>query len=106
MCSGRVDPTFILKAFQAGADGVLVAGCHLGDCHYIDGNHKTIRRMALLKRLLEAYGIACTFSDPLVCALTLDKAIAQLRKNHAIARQVQVYDYRGWYPKEKPEEEA
>jgi F420-non-reducing hydrogenase iron-sulfur subunit len=57
MCSGRVDPTFVLKSFEAGADGVLVAGCHLGDCHYIDGNYKTIRRMALLKRLLAAYGI-------------------------------------------------
>jgi F420-non-reducing hydrogenase iron-sulfur subunit len=57
MCSGRVDPTFVLKAFQSGADGVLVAGCHLGDCHYIDGNYKTIRRMALLKRLLAEYGI-------------------------------------------------
>jgi F420-non-reducing hydrogenase iron-sulfur subunit len=57
MCSGRVDPTFILKAFADGADGVLVAGCHPGDCHYIEGNYKTIRRMALLKRLLADYGI-------------------------------------------------
>jgi F420-non-reducing hydrogenase iron-sulfur subunit len=57
MCSGRVDPTFILKAFAEGADGVLVAGCHPGDCHYIEGNYKTIRRMALLKRLLADYGI-------------------------------------------------
>ncbi len=43
MCSGRVDPSFILKAFEDGADGVLVAGCHPGDCHYIDGNYKTLR---------------------------------------------------------------
>jgi F420-non-reducing hydrogenase iron-sulfur subunit len=57
MCSGRVDPTFILKAFADGADGVLVAGCHPGDCHYIEGNYKTIRRMALLKRMLADYGI-------------------------------------------------
>ena len=57
MCSGRVDPTFILKAFADGADGVLVAGCHPGDCHYIEGNYKTIRRMALLKRMLAQYGI-------------------------------------------------
>jgi F420-non-reducing hydrogenase iron-sulfur subunit len=57
MCSGRVDPTFILKAFADGADGVLVAGCHPGDCHYIEGNYKTIRRMALLKRMLAEYGI-------------------------------------------------
>jgi F420-non-reducing hydrogenase iron-sulfur subunit len=57
MCSGRVDPTFILKAFVDGADGVLVAGCHPGDCHYIEGNYKTIRRMAMLKRMLADYGI-------------------------------------------------
>lgn len=57
MCSGRVDPTFILKAFADGADGVLVAGCHPGDCHYIEGNYKTIRRMALLKKMLKDYGI-------------------------------------------------
>ena len=57
MCSGRVDPTFVLKAFAEGADGVLVAGCHPGDCHYIDGNYKTLRRMALLKKLLADYGI-------------------------------------------------
>lgn len=57
MCSGRVDPQFVLKAFVEGADGVLVAGCHPGDCHYIEGNYKTLRRMMLLKRLLEDYGI-------------------------------------------------
>ncbi len=57
MCSGRVDPTFVLKAFADGADGVLVAGCHPGDCHYIDGNYKTMRRMALLRKLLADYGI-------------------------------------------------
>ena len=57
MCSGRVDPTFVLKAFADGADGVLVAGCHPGDCHYIEGNYKTLRRMALLKRMLADYGI-------------------------------------------------
>ena len=57
MCSGRVDPTFILKAFADGADGVLVAGCHPGDCHYIEGNYKTIRRMAMLKRMLADYGV-------------------------------------------------
>jgi len=57
MCSGRVDPTFVLKAFAEGADGVLVAGCHPGDCHYIEGNYKALRRMALLKRMLADYGI-------------------------------------------------
>jgi len=57
MCSGRVDPTFILKAFQLGADGVIVMGCHLGDCHYQDGNFKTIRRIPFLKRLIQGFGI-------------------------------------------------
>ena len=57
MCSGRVDPTFVVKAFASGADGVLLAGCHPGDCHYLSGNHKTFRRMPLLARYLEEYGI-------------------------------------------------
>ena len=57
MCSGRVDPTFVLKAFAEGADGVLIAGCHPGDCHYIDGNMKTLRRVPLLKRILEQLGV-------------------------------------------------
>lgn len=57
MCSGRVSPLFILKALQAGADGVLVLGCHPGDCHYIEGNYKTLRRMTLLKKMLSQMGI-------------------------------------------------
>ena len=57
MCSGRVDPTFILKAFQDGADGVLVLGCHPGDCHYTNGNYKTMRRVLLLNRMLEQLGL-------------------------------------------------
>lgn len=57
MCSGRVDPAFILKAFQRGADGVVVMGCHLGDCHYQEGNYKTIRRIPFLKRLIAQFGI-------------------------------------------------
>jgi F420-non-reducing hydrogenase iron-sulfur subunit len=57
MCSGRVDPAFVLKAFQLGADGVVVMGCHLGDCHYQEGNYKTIRRLPFLKRLIKEFGI-------------------------------------------------
>ena len=56
-CSGRVDPLFILKALRLGFDGVLVSGCHLGDCHYQTGNYYARRRMALTKRLLEYLGI-------------------------------------------------
>jgi F420-non-reducing hydrogenase iron-sulfur subunit len=57
MCSGRVDPTFVLKAFALGADGVLIAGCHPGDCHYIEQNYKTVRRHAMLRYFLERMGI-------------------------------------------------
>jgi coenzyme F420-reducing hydrogenase delta subunit len=56
-CTGRVDPLLVLKAFQEGADGVLVSGCHPGDCHYNDGNYYARRRLELLKRMLPAYGI-------------------------------------------------
>jgi len=56
-CSGRVDPMLVLKAFAAGADGVLIAGCHPGDCHYINGNVKTMRRFKLLEQLLSQFGI-------------------------------------------------
>ena len=57
MCSGRVDPQFILDALARGADGVLIGGCHPGDCHYVEGNYKMLRRFELLKRLLEDLGI-------------------------------------------------
>lgn len=56
MCSSRVDPTFILKAFLKGADGVLVAGCHLGDCHYIEGNYNTDKRVKQVLKALEYLG--------------------------------------------------
>lgn len=55
-CSGRINPQFILRALQRGADGVLVAGCHPGDCHYVSGNYFTRRRLMLFKRLLEYVG--------------------------------------------------
>jgi F420-non-reducing hydrogenase iron-sulfur subunit len=56
MCSARVDPEFVLRAFKKGADGVLVAGCHPADCHYIGGNYRTRRRIALLKMLIQQFG--------------------------------------------------
>lgn len=56
-CSSRVNPQFILRAFQNGADGVLVAGCHPGDCHYVTGNYFTRRRLMLFKRLMEYVGL-------------------------------------------------
>ena len=57
LCSGRVDPQFVLKAFSEGADGVMVLGCHPGDCHYKEGNYKALRRMKLFEKLLEQFGI-------------------------------------------------
>jgi F420-non-reducing hydrogenase iron-sulfur subunit len=57
MCTGRINPAFILEAFRNGADGVLVAGCHPGDCHYISGNYKIYRRILMLKKVLEQFGL-------------------------------------------------
>jgi len=57
MCSGRLDPTFVLKALSSGADGVLITGCHPGECHYIEQNYKALRRVHLLKRILKPLGI-------------------------------------------------
>jgi F420-non-reducing hydrogenase iron-sulfur subunit len=57
MCSGRIDPQFILRAFKEGADGVFIGGCHPGDCHYVSGNYKTEKRIFLLKNLLSGLGI-------------------------------------------------
>ena len=57
MCSGRLDPTFVMKALTNGADGVLITGCHPGDCHYIEQNYKALRRFHLLRRVLAQMGI-------------------------------------------------
>ena len=57
MCSGRVDPTFVIKSFREGADGVLICGCHPGDCHYHEGNYKCLRRYHLLKKYIKQMGI-------------------------------------------------
>jgi F420-non-reducing hydrogenase iron-sulfur subunit len=57
MCSGRIEPSFLLKAFQQGADGVLVCGCHPGDCHYQTGNYRCLRRFKLLEKYVAQMGI-------------------------------------------------
>jgi F420-non-reducing hydrogenase iron-sulfur subunit len=57
MCSGRVDPQMVLWAFRNGADGVLIGGCHPGDCHYQEGNYKAMRRTTLLKKMLGQFGV-------------------------------------------------
>ena len=57
MCSGRLDPTFVLKALSGGADGVLITGCHPGECHYLEQNYKAMRRFQLLRRTIKALGV-------------------------------------------------
>jgi F420-non-reducing hydrogenase iron-sulfur subunit len=57
MCSGRLDPTFVMKALSSGADGVLITGCHPGECHYLEQNYKALRRHLLLRRVLKGLGI-------------------------------------------------
>ena len=57
MCSGRLDPTFVIKAFAEGADGVMITGCHPGECHYLEQNYKALRRYLLLRRTLAQMGI-------------------------------------------------
>jgi F420-non-reducing hydrogenase iron-sulfur subunit len=57
MCSARIDPTFVVKALRDGADGVLICGCHPGDCHYSEGNYKAMRRYPLMKQMLSSLGI-------------------------------------------------
>jgi F420-non-reducing hydrogenase iron-sulfur subunit len=87
MCSGRVEPDLVIKAFREGADGVLIAGCHPGECHYIEGNLKALRRFTLLRRLLRQFGVeeervqivwASASEGPLL-AQTVDKMTNQLR---------------------------
>ncbi|MCX6024984.1 MAG: hydrogenase iron-sulfur subunit [Chloroflexi bacterium] len=56
-CSGRISPELVLRTFREGADGVMVLGCHIGDCHFSTGNHRTAKRMPMLKKLLEYTGI-------------------------------------------------
>jgi F420-non-reducing hydrogenase iron-sulfur subunit len=57
LCSGRTDPQFVMEAFKEGADGVLILGCHPGDCHYKEGNFQTLKRYAILRRMLPQFGI-------------------------------------------------
>jgi len=57
MCSGSVDPSYVIKALLLGADGVIVGGCHPGDCHYLTGNYKARRRIAIIKKIFETLGL-------------------------------------------------
>ncbi len=88
MCSGRVDPSFVLRAFALGADGVLIAGCHPGDCHYIEQNYKTLRRYAMLQYFLEQFGIEkdrlrlvwASAAEGQYLAEAIDSFVADVRK--------------------------
>lgn len=88
MCSGRVDAQFVLKAFHEGADGVLIAGCHPGNCHYVNGNIKTLRRFLLLKKMLPQLGIEeerlqivwASASEGVVLAAAVNRMTEQLRQ--------------------------
>ena len=87
MCSGRVEPDMVLKAIRTGADGVLIAGCHPGECHYIEGNIKALRRYELLKRMLRQWGVEeervqlvwASASEGTVLAEAVDRMTEQLR---------------------------
>lgn len=88
MCTGMVDPKYVIKALIDGADGVLISGCHPGDCHYINGNFKARRRILLLKTILRKFGFAeerlrltwIGASDGLEFAETIKEMVGQLEK--------------------------
>jgi F420-non-reducing hydrogenase iron-sulfur subunit len=87
MCSGRVDPSFVLRAFAKGADGVMITGCHPGECHYLVQNYKTIRRFAVLRRTLRALGIEdarlrlqwASAAEGAQLAAGIDRMVAEVR---------------------------
>ncbi len=88
MCSGRVDPTFVLKALARGADGVLVAGCHPGECHYLEQNYKAMRRFHMLKHAMRTLGIDedrvrlvwASAAEGQQLADAIDRMVADVRK--------------------------
>lgn len=88
MCSGRVDPTFVLKAFALGADGVIIAGCHPGECHYLEQNYKAMRRFQMLRHTLRAMGVEdarlrlqwASAAEGALLAHAIDETIEQIRK--------------------------
>ena len=88
MCSGRVDPTFVMKALASGADGVLITGCHPGECHYIEQNYKAMRRFAMIKHTLRAMGVEdqrvrlvwASAAEGQQLAEAIDKLVADVRE--------------------------
>ena len=88
MCSGRVNPLFVLKALRVGADGVLVLGCHPGDCHYLTGNYRARRRLSITMKFMEYMGIEheriqvswCSASEGSRFAEVVSEVTADLKK--------------------------
>ena len=99
MCSGRLDPSFVMRALASGADGVLVSGCHPGECHYIEQNYKALRRFLLLRRTLAGMGI-----EPERVQLVWASAAEGARLAAEITRLVEVV--RGLGPLHWPQWEA
>lgn len=87
-CSGRIDPFLLIRAFNSGADGVLVSGCHPGDCHYLDGNYYARRRFLMLKELMQYAGIAeervnftwCSASEGKRFAAVVERVVNRIKK--------------------------
>ena len=88
MCSGRVDPTFVTKALSLGADGVLIAGCHPGECHYLEQNYKTMRRFHMMRHTLKAMGVEedrvqlvwASAAEGQQLADAIDKMVAEIKE--------------------------
>ena len=88
MCSGRLDPSFVMKALAGGADGVLITGCHPGDCHYVEQNYKALRRFLLLRRTLMGFGmepgriklIWASAAEGVKLAHEIDSFVEEIRK--------------------------
>jgi F420-non-reducing hydrogenase iron-sulfur subunit len=114
MCSGRVDPTFVLKALREGADGVLIAGCHPGECHYVEGNIKALRRYILLKRMLKQWGIEAervqlvwaSASEGNILAAAVDRMTEEVRALGPLQWRESVLGGNGHQPLEVAEVEA
>jgi F420-non-reducing hydrogenase iron-sulfur subunit len=106
MCSARVEPQFVLQAFRNGADGVMIAGCHPGECHYVDGNVKALRRYELLKRMLRQFGIEeervqlvwAAASEGNVLAEAVDRMTEQVRALGPLRWEQTVLSGNGYEP--------
>ena len=114
MCSGRVDPQFVLKALREGADGVMIAGCHPGECHYVEGNIKALRRYILLKSMLRQLGVEeervkivwASASEGTLLAEAVDRMTEELRALGPLNWQEKVIGGSNGYGQSVPTEAA